>query len=198
MLQYIIYFVTLINPVAIFVYLLPLKQERGIDDFTRVLIRASLFTFVIYSIFALYGEQIFTELLQVEFSSFRVFGGIVLLALSLNYLVAGKRRFIATKGEMNEIAAQVALPYMVGSGTLTMSIIMGRALSKPTAVLSIGAVIAITFAIIITLALIREGVRKNVKAAFDRNLDIFMRLNGFFVGTIGVDLIVKGIQGFLK
>jgi multiple antibiotic resistance protein len=184
------------NPVAIFVYLLPLKQERGVDEFTKILIRASLLAFFIFTIFALFGEQIFTELLKVNFSSFRIFGGIVLLGLSLNYLVAGKRRFIATKGEMQEIAAQVALPYMVGTGTITMSIIMGRALGKLTAILSIGGVIAISFAIIITLVLIRQKMRKNVKLALDRNLDIFMRLNGFFVGSIGVELIIQGVKGF--
>jgi multiple antibiotic resistance protein len=196
MLQYIVYFVTLINPVAIFVYLLPLKQARGINAFTKILIRASLATFLIYAVFALFGEQIFTDILRVDFRSFRIFGGLVLLGISLNFLVYGKRRQIKTKGEDYEIAAQVALPYMVGTGTLTMSIIMGRALGKPTAILIIGAVIAISFAIILILALIRQGMKKNVKLAFDRNLDIFMRLNGFFVGTIGVDLVIKGVQGF--
>lgn len=197
MLQYVIYFVTLMNPVAIFVYLIPLKQQRGLDDFTRILVRASLITFIIYSVFALFGEAIFTEILQVNFRSFQVFGGLVLTGLSFNYLVAGKRKMIKTEGEIYDIAAETALPYMVGTGTITMSILIGRALGNLPAILTVGGVIAISFAIIMTLALIRQGMKRRIKDRLDQNLQVFMRLNGFFVGAIGVDLIVQGIRGLI-
>ncbi len=197
MLQYVIYFVTLMNPVAIFVYLIPLKQQRGLDDFTRILVRASLITFIIYSVFALFGEAIFTEILQVNFRSFQVFGGLVLTGLSFNYLVAGKRKMIKTEGEIYDIAAETALPYMVGTGTITMSILIGRALGNLPAIFTVGGVIAISFAIIMTLALIRQGMKLRIKDRLDQNLQVFMRLNGFFVGAIGVDLIVQGIRGLI-
>ena len=86
MLQYVIYFVTLLNPVALFIYLLPLRQERGMNDFIKILFRAMLIAFIIYAVFAVFGEEIFTKIFRIQFSSFRLFGG---LHLELLFKVKG-------------------------------------------------------------------------------------------------------------
>ena len=155
MLQYVIYFVTLLNPVALFIYLLPL-------------------------------------------SSFRLFGGLVLLGFAFGTIIQGKRSLIATKGEMNDIAAQIAMPFIVGAGTIAMSIIMGKALGSVVALFSIAGVMAISFAIVLTLALIRQSLRKNLRTGLDQSLNVVLRLNGFFVGSIGVDLIVTSLQNIFS
>ena len=197
MLQYIIYFLTLLNPFALFVYLLPLKQERGLDDFVKILFRASLIAFVIYAVFALFGENIFTGLLKIEFNSFRLFGGLVLLGFAFGSIVQGRKSLIATKGEMNDIAAQIALPFMVGAGTIAISILMGNVLGPIPALFSIGSVMAISFALILVLALIRQSLPARLKGGLDQGLNIVLRLNGFFVGSIGVDLIITSLRNLL-
>lgn len=194
MLQYIIYFLTLINPFALFFYLLPLKEERGLNDFIKIVLRACVITFLVYSVFALFGVQIFTDLLGINFDSFRIFGGLVLLGFALSSIVGGRKSVIATKGEMNELATQIALPFMVGAGSITMSILIGRELGNAAAVLSIGSVLALSFAIVITLALIRTSLTPTYKSGMDRMLEIVVRLNGFFVGSVGVDIIIGGIE----
>ena len=198
MLQYLIYFLTLINPFALFFYLLPLKEERGLSDFIKIVLRASFITFVIYCVFALFGEWIFTDLLNVNFDSFRIFGGMVLLGTALNSIVWGKRAVVATKGEMNHVATQIALPFMVGASTITMSILIGRELGDLAAIFSIGSVLATSFAIIVTLALMRSSLKPPYKDGLDRTMEIVVRLNGFFVGSIGVDIIIRGFEKLLS
>jgi len=78
-----------------------------------------------------------------------------------------------------------------------MSIFVGKELGDTTALFIIGGVISISFAIIITLALIRQGMTKKYQDRLDQTLQVFMRLNGFFVGAIGVDFIVQGIRSLL-
>ena len=194
MLQYIIYLVTLLNPVALFIYLLPLKQERGMNEYTKILFRANLIAFVTYAVFAIFGEAIFTKLFRIEFSSCRLFGGLVLLGFAFGSIVQGKKSLIATKGEMNDIATQIAMPFIVGAGTIAMSIIMGKALGPVVALFSIASVMAISFAIVLTLALIRQSMSKNMRTGLDQTLNVVLRLNGFFVGSIGVDLVVTSLK----
>lgn len=198
MLQYLLYFLTLLNPFALFFYLLPLKEERGLSDFIKITFRATFITFAIYCVFAIFGEWIFTTLLNVDFNSFRIFGGMVLLGSALNSIVWGKRAAVATKGEMNAVATQIALPFMVGTGTITMSILIGRELGNLAAVFSIGSVLAASFAIVVSLALARSSLKTPYKDGLDRTLEIIVRLNGFFVGSIGVDIIIRGFEKLLS
>lgn len=185
------------NPIALFIFLLPIKQERGLVDFIKIVMQASLIAFSIYIMFAVFGQEIFSSVLKVDFNSFRIFGGIVLLGFSLTTIVGGKKSMVATKGQINDIAAQIALPFMVGAATITMSILMARELGQIAAIFLIGSVMSITFGMVVMLALIRHNLKGNYKIGLDRILDIAMRMNGFFVGTIGVDLIISGVTNVI-
>lgn len=53
----------------------------------------------------------------------------------------------------------------------------------------------ITFLILITLTFFRSLIdKKKFKIAFDKNMAIMLRINGFFVGAIGIDMVLSGIQ----
>ena len=194
MLQYILYFLVLMNPIALFVYVIPLKRELGFDTFLKVLRKASLISFVVFATFAVFGAFIFTDIFQIRFSSFRLFGGVLLVAFALKFILQGDQAMIDTKGQIDSIASQVALPYMVGSATIALAILMGNRFGSLTAVLMIGSVMALVFAIVTMLAAIREHATSVFKAAMDTNLQILLRINGFFIGAIGFDLIVSAIQ----
>ena len=182
------------NPIALFVYVIPLKRELGFDTFLRVLRKASLISFVVFATFAVFGAFIFTDIFQIRFSSFRLFGGVLLVAFALKFILQGDQAMIDTKGKIDSVASQVALPYMVGSATIALAILMGNRFGSLTAVLMIGAVMALVFAVVTMLAAIREHATSVFKAAMDTNLQILLRINGFFIGAIGFDLIVSAIQ----
>lgn len=197
MLQLMIYFLVLLNPFALFVYLLPLKRELGMQSFVQILIRASLISFVIYAAFALLGERIFTELLQIDFESFRIFGGVVVASFALSFILQGKRSMITTRGELSMIAAEVALPFIVGAATITLSILIGKRLESVNALMTIGGAMTISGLIIYGLARLRQSLKSPLLDVFDKNMEILLRINGFFVGAIGIDLIVTGIRGLI-
>ena len=35
---------------------------------------------------------------------------------------------------------------------------------------------------------------KRIKIAFDKNMGVLLRLNGFFIGAMGIDMILTGIN----
>lgn len=191
-----VYFFVMLNPFALFLYLLPLKKEIGLRRFLYVVAKASIISYVIYCIFALSGEKLF-QTLQIKFDSFRIFGGIVVSSLALVFIIQGKQSMITTRGELNKIAAEIALPFIVGAGTITLSILMGRAFGPLKSVMAIGFVLFVNFLTIALLAIIRHKLKPRMKIVFDKNAEILLRVNGFIVGAFGVDMIVTGVHNLV-
>lgn len=196
MLSYIVSFLILLNPFALFVYVLPILKEQGVGKFSSVMLRASLISGVIYILFALSGQAIFSAL-GVSFEAFRVFGGIVLVSFALSFILQGKQSMITTRGELSKIAAEVALPFIVGAGTITLSIIIGEALEPSAAVFAISAVMMINYLAIMWLGMFRQSLNDKLKTVFDKNSEILLRINGFIVGAYGVNLIFEGLNALL-
>lgn len=194
MTEFIFYFLALLNPFALFIYLLPLKRELAIKDYSYVLARASLISFLIYVFFAIFGDAFFREVLKIEFASFQIFGGLVLVSFALSFIIQGKESMITTKGELSKIAGEVALPFMVGAGTITLSILIGQSLGAVMATAALTVIMVANFIIIMAIAAFRGALKPNPKIVFDKNLEILLRINGFIVGAFGVDLIISGIQ----
>jgi multiple antibiotic resistance protein len=53
---------------------------------------------------------------------------------------------------------------------------------------------ALNFIIIVALMWIREHLSEKMKVAFDKNMEIGLRLNGLFAGAIGLNMIIVGIN----
>jgi multiple antibiotic resistance protein len=196
MITFIISFLVLLNPFALFVYLIPLKKERGIREFANILLRASVISLLIYVLFAVFGGKIF-ETLNVNFESFRIFGGVVLASLALSFILQGKKSMIATRGELSQIAAEIALPFIVGVGTITQAIIIGELYSNLESLIILLTVMCANFGIVLGLAYARHILKDEFKEVLDKNAEILLRINGFIVGAYGVNLIVAGITNIV-
>jgi multiple antibiotic resistance protein len=190
------YLFVMLNPVALFLYVLPLKKEVGLRHFLNIMTRASIISFLIYALFAVLGEAVFSAL-RIQFDSFRIFGGIVVSALALSYIMQGKKSMISTRGEFNQIASEIALPFIVGAGTITISILIGRQLGKLESVIGIAIVLMANLASVALLAFLRHKLHAKMKIVFDKNAEIMLRINGFLVGAFGIDLIVVGINNLM-
>lgn len=196
MLSYIVSFLILLNPFALFVYVLPILKEQGVGKFSSVMLRASLISGGIYIFFALSGQAIFNAL-GINFEAFRIFGGVVLVSFALSFILQGKQSMITTRGELSKIAAEIALPFIVGAGTITLSIIMGEALKPSVAFIAIVIVMILNYLIIIWLGILRQSLTHKLKTVFDKNSEILLRINGFIVGAYGVNLIFEGLNVLL-
>lgn len=193
MLAFIISFLVLLNPFALFIYMVPLYKEQGLGVFFKVLFGACMIAAIVYSAFVLFGQSLF-EAISVDFEAFRIFGGIVLVSFALSFILQGKKSMITTRGEIGKIASEVALPFIVGAGTITLSILIGEALSAAQGLLSIWTVMILTFAVVGTLMVFRHKLSSQYNLVFDKNAEILLRLNGFIVGAYGVDLVITGMQ----
>ncbi len=188
-------FLVMLNPFALFLYLKPLMKDLTDREFLAVLFRASLISFFIYLAFVLFGNFIFATVFRISFESFRIFGGIILFSLAYMFIVRGKKAFIQTKGDLHDMASEIALPFMVGAGTISLSILLGEQLPMPYGVLALVIIMTINFLTVIGLKEMRSRIKiQKLRVAFDKNMEILLRINGFFVGAIGIDMIATGIK----
>jgi multiple antibiotic resistance protein len=174
----------------------PLYKEQGLGTFFKILAWASLISFVIYGFFAVYGQNIF-DVLQVNFEAFRIFGGIVLLSFALVFILQGKKSFITTKGEISSIASEIALPFIVGAGTITLSILIGENFNDATSVGILFIIMVLNFIFVAGLMVVRDKVPNKYNKMFDEYAEILLRLSGFIVGSYGVGLIISGIENLV-
>ncbi|WKN31562.1 MarC family protein [Porifericola rhodea] len=192
-------FLVMLNPFALFLYLKPVMQDLSDRQFLVVFFRASIISFIIFLFFLILGDFIFQQVFQIYFESFRIFGGIILFSFAYLFIVKGQRGFLQIKEDLNDLASEIALPFMVGAGTISLSILMGDHLMIYESIIALSIIMVINFFFVIGLKEIRQRITsKKFRIAFDKNMDILTRINGFFVGAIGIDMVVRGIENLVK
>jgi multiple antibiotic resistance protein len=191
----IIAFLIMLNPFAMFLYLLPVMEELSQRSFLKVLLKASVISFAVFIAFLAAGDFLFQNVFQIHFESFRVFGGIIIFSYAYMFIVKGQKAFIHMKESLDDLASEIALPFMVGAGTISLTVLIGHNFSFLEGILAILAVLVINYFIIVLLKNMRDGIEKTkFRVAFDKNMQVFLRLNGFFIGAIGINMIVVGIM----
>ncbi|MEA3378921.1 MAG: MarC family protein, partial [Nanoarchaeota archaeon] len=99
------------------------------------------------------------------------------------------------KEDLDNLASEIALPFMVGAGTISLSILLSQKMSYLLGTTTIIIIFSVNFLLLVFLTKFRRKIdTKKVKIAFDKNMGILLRLNGFFIGALGVDMILTGIN----
>jgi multiple antibiotic resistance protein len=194
MIATILAFLVLLNPFALFIYLQPIMRELSEKDFHKVLSRASIISFGIFALFVIAGNIIFEKVFQINFEAFRIFGGIIIFTLAFLFIIQGKKSLINMKEDLEDLASEIALPFMVGAGTISLCILMSQKFTVPKGMLILSIIMVLHYIIIFLLVKIRNLFGAKMRIAFDKNMEIALRLNGLFVGSIGLNMIIAGIN----
>jgi len=185
----------MMNPFALFIYLSPIMKDLSHKGFVLVLFKASVISLFVLLFFFFIGEALFDEILDIAFSSFKIFGGIVIFSFAYLYIVSGRKAIIMVKENLDDLASEIALPFIVGAGSISLAVLLKHNFPIVSGIIILTLVIALNFLIIILLKMIKDRIPgKKFKVAFDKNMQILMRLMGFIIGAIGIDLIIKGIK----
>lgn len=187
-------FFVMLNPFAMFVILEPLRRNMERQSFAAMLTRASLNSVAIFILFYLIGDIIFTRIFRIQFEAFRIFGGIIIFSFAYFYIVKDTKTLIQPKQNINDLALDVSVPFMVGAGTISFAILLGQRSSN--ILLGVGAIFGIMLAnhlVILGMGYIRV-LLKSREQYFDKYMDVAMRINIFIIGAIGVDMVIEGLR----
>lgn len=188
----------LLNPFLVMIYTLDLVEKLSAERFRSVMFRAALIAISVFAVFAILGDAIFSTVIQAEFASFQIFGGIVFLLIGLQFVFQGPRAIEVLRGESEHIAGAVAMPVLIGPGTISASILAGQRLPPLAACAAIALGVSVSILMILGLKKIHDHVRPRKEPLVQRYIEITGRITALFVGTVAVEMIMRGLISWFR
>jgi len=186
--------VVLLNPFLMSIYLLDLIESLDERLFSSILMRGSVVAILVFWIFAVGGDAIFSRLFQVRFASFLIFGGVLFVSIALKFAQSGPEALSQLRGKPEHVAGSVAMPFMVGPATVSASVLAGAHLPLVWALASIGSAMLVTILGLLALKWLHSFVRQRNEALVRRYIDIVGRSSALLIGTIAIDMIINGVE----
>lgn len=187
----------LLNPFLVVVYLVELLRSMSLGRFSATLWKAGLITTGVFAVFAIMGDVIFTRAFQANPASFQIFGGVVFLAIGVQFVFKGGVAIETLRGDSPNVAGAIAMPILVGPGTISASVVIGERLDPWWAVLAVAVAVFLSLGVMVGLKAIHDHVATRNEALVQRYFDIAGRITALFVGTIAVQMIMTGLGWWL-
>jgi len=189
----------ILNPFSQLLYLQDLINGLPPKEFVPVHLKASLISLSIFILFSLVGENyIMRYVFQIRLASLQIFGGIIMLFIAFQYIINGPGSNLLYKGNISELAPNISLPYMVGPGTIWISILIGKKFDFSKSLLIISAVIALNFILVVAYQQVQYRLHSSRNTVIGKYLAIFMRTNALFIGAIAVEMLISGIENVIN
>jgi len=187
----------LLNPFLIIIYLTDMVQQLNQELFNKVLVRAGLIASLVFFCFAVLGDAIFVGVLQAEFASFQIFGGIVFLLIGLQFVFQGPAAIEILQGKSKHLAGAVAMPVLIGPGTISASIVIGKKHDPLIACVVIFVAVLICVLAIMLLKKLHDIALPKRESLVQRYIEIAGRVTALIVGTIAIDMVMRGIKAWV-
>jgi small neutral amino acid transporter SnatA (MarC family) len=184
----------LLNPFLMSVYLAGLIRELSQRDFTAVMRRAHVIALFVFSLFAVAGDRVFEQVFNVRFASFLIFGGIVFLTIGLRSVFAGTTALVETQGAPAHVSGAIAMPFMLGPGTVSAAVLAGANQPAQFAVLSVACALLLSWLAIVGFKWIIDHVRARNEELVQRYIEVSGRIAALFTGTYAIEMIVRGTE----
>jgi small neutral amino acid transporter SnatA (MarC family) len=187
----------ILNPFALSVYLIDIFRNNSPRSVANIVIRAALISGIVFGVFAYTGEAVFTRVLQVRFAAFQVFGGLLFLLVALRFMLSGSATLVTLRGEPEQVAGAVAMPFMIGPGTVSAATMAGLRLQPLGAAAAILSAVAGTAALLIAFKLLFDWIGSRNAALTERYVQVASRISAMAMGAIAVEMTMKGLEGWL-
>ena len=184
----------LLNPFLLIIYLADVVGKVELKVFAGILIRASLIAAMVFGSFAILGDIVFSSVIQAEFASFQIFGGLVFLLIGLQFVFRGPGAIEMLRGESEGLASAIAMPILVGPGTISVSVVIGKRHDSLTACMAIVVALAVSVSVMLVLKAVHDYVRPRKEPLVRRYIEIAGRITALFVGTISIEMIMQGLR----
>lgn len=187
----------LLNPFILSVYLNQLIDELPLREFTGHMIRAGIISLAVFLLFAWAGESVFEDVMQVSFAAFLVFGGITFLVVGIRLILGARQPISALDPGSTEISGAIAMPFIVGPGTISAAVFAGSSLPMPQAMLAVSIGLGLAIAAILVIKWLHDFVRTRNERLLARYTEVAGRVTALFTGTFAIELIFTGVERWL-
>lgn len=187
----------LLNPFILSVYLAELVKSLSFAQFARQLLRAYLISLAVFVLFAWGGDAIFEDVLQVRFASFLIFGGITFLIIGIRLIMGIAPPVDAPGPDSQHASSAIAMPFIVGPGTISASVLAGSRLELVAAGTAIAAALAAALVAMLVIKALHDFVRSRNEILISRYSEIAGRVTALFTGSFAIEMILAGVERWL-
>ncbi len=188
--------IMLLNPFLLVIYLVDIIKNISLKKYASTITLAGVISTIVFIFFAVAGDIIFKDIVQAKFSSFQIYGGIVFLLISLNYIFNGNAAISDLRGDSQNKVGAIAMPILIGPGSLNVSVLAGKTLGGLQSAMAI--LISVTFAVLvlILLKMLHDLVLPRNARIIDRYVDVMGRVTSLYLGTVAIQMIMTGIKNW--
>ena len=186
----------LLNPFLVIVYLTDVVQKLERARFKQVLLGSGLIASTVFCCFAILGDMIFSSFMQAEFASFQIFGGIVFLLIGIQFVFRGPTAIEFLRGDSANLAGSIAMPILIGPGTISASVVIGKRLEPLSACAAIVLAVIACLVVMMLLKSVHDFVRERRESLIQRYIEVAGRITALFVGTVAIEMILQGIRAW--
>jgi len=165
-------------PVLISFYKEEFKQRKAALD-------ASVAAFLILIVFSIFGLTIL-NLMGISISAFMIAGGIMLMALGLEFLYGELPRTRHVVKDPAEVIVPVGTPLLAGPGAITSSIYFSATYGLVNTLAAIVVVMFLSFLFLYSSSRIAKHLGRN-------GLRILTRIMGILTAAVAISLIEKAL-----
>ena len=188
----------LLNPFLLVVYLVDLFHKVDKAEFRNILFRAGFIAAAVFCAFAVLGDAIFSRIIQAEFASFQIFGGLIFVLIGLQFVFQGPTAIEILRGESTHVAGAIAMPVLIGPGTISAAVIVGERHPPLPACLVVVSAVALSLLIVFLLKGLHDFVRPRREALIERYIEIAGRITALYVGTVAIEMIMQGMGSWME
>jgi small neutral amino acid transporter SnatA (MarC family) len=184
----------ILNPFALSVYLFEVLRRHSTKQVAAMLMRACFIATAVLGAFAVGGERLLTDVLQIRFFAFQIFGGIVFLIIGLKFILEGASTVSLLRGEPEQLAGTVAMPFLIGPGTISIAALAGARHGPLPGVGVVIAALVTTGIVLVTLQMLFERVKERNASLLERYAEVAGRVSGFLAGSLSIEMITTGVE----
>lgn len=197
-LQSTVLMLALLNPFLLVVYLTGPMKQLDRRQFRRVLTRAGIIATGVFCSFAVLGDAIFKNVVQANFASFQIFGGLIFVMIGLQFVFRGPAAIEILRGEPAHLSGAIAMPILIGPGTISAAIIIGKRHESLLACSAIVLAVFLSLVIVLLLKAVHDYVLPRKEALIEKYIEITGRVTALYVGTVAIEMIMRGLGAWIK
>jgi len=178
-----------IGNVPLFVALLKqVPPERR----TRVIVRECAIAFGVLLVFILTGNRLL-HLAGLSDDSLNIAGGVILFLIALRMVFRHREGLFGDAPEGEPFIVPLAIPSIAGPAAMASVILLAS--RAPQRMVEWIAALAVAVGVTLALLLFAERIAKRLG---ERGLAAFERLMGLVLTAIAVEMLLRGIAGFVR
>jgi multiple antibiotic resistance protein len=135
--------------------------------------------------------------MQIRFLSFQIFGGIIFMVIGIRLLLGIGSPVSHFRTDMNEASGTIAVPFIVGPGTVGASVLTGSRLDLGLAQAAIALALTTAMLTILAFKWLHNLVQRRSERYIERHTEIAGRATALFTGSFAIEMILSGFERWI-